>query len=168
MGFFDSIIDFFKSLFDQIMDVVRSIVEALGPLLPLLVIAAFLFAPALGAWLTEIGMTTAGSVFTAIGSTVGSLGTYALLATGVGVSYLLFPEETSDLIATVTEAVADVAGGIISAGASVVGSGLSALWDSLGSLKYFVLGGGLLWLLSDSSSDVVKIESNSTGGEPNV
>lgn len=157
MGIFSSIGKFFKKIFDFIKKILSKIAEALGPLLPLLIIAAFVFAPMIGPYLTELGLTTLGSAFTAVGSTIGAFGEYALLAVGTGVAFIVAPEESAKLVESIGSAI----GNITKAAASVVGSTVGSIFSSLGTTFWLILGVGAYFVLRDPAAQVtVKEVSN--------
>lgn len=151
MGIFSSIGKFFSKIFDFIKKILKKIAEALGPLLPLLIIAAFIFAPQLGAYLSELGLTTIGSAFTAVGTTIGAFGEYALLAVGTGVAFIVAPEESKKLVESIGSAVSSITKVV----GSAIGSTISSVASSLGWTFWLILGVGAYFLLKDPSSEVV-------------
>lgn len=159
MGLFSSIGKFFKKIFEFVKKILKKIADALGPLLPLLIIAMFVFAPALGVYLTEIGFGTLGGAFTAIGSTIGAFGEYALLAVGTGVAFIVAPEQSKKLAESIGTAVASVT----KVAASVVGSTVKSLFSSLGAGFWIIAGVGAYFLLRDPAPQVV-MKENYNGG----
>jgi hypothetical protein len=155
MGFLSSIFDFFKKIFEKVMSAIKKVIEALGPFLPLLIVAAFVFAPYLGPWLTEIGLTTIGSAVTTLGAvfTEAGLGVYGAAAVGLGVSALLFPENTSEAV----DKIGDVIGDVVSNIGEAIGGGASSLLGSffgdLGIVGVAAIGIAAWWLLSSDNSD---------------
>jgi hypothetical protein len=133
---FDWIKDLWDAIWDAIESVLSAIAEALGPLLPILIILVFVFAPYLGAWLTGMGFTGVGGALTALGTMLGGT-SWLALAVGVGVSYMVAPEETAALVSDVAEFTGEVIADVTSA----VATGLfSGLFD--GGVPWLLLAGG--------------------------
>jgi hypothetical protein len=154
MGIFSDIVDFIKDLVNMIVDAIKKVLDELGPFLPLLLIAAFIFAPELATFFGELGWTGTASVFSSIGTTFGAFGQYGLLAAGLGVSAVLLPEETTELV----EKIGEVAGGVAGVVGTVLGAGVGGAIGSFFEAiptPVLVIGGGLLawWLLSDNGND---------------
>lgn len=137
MGLFSGIGKFFKKIFTAIAGFFKKFLASLGAFLPLLIIAAFIFAPYLGPWLTEMGLGTLGGMFTALGGFTTTLGTYGTLALGLGVSYLVAPEGTQKLISSVVEVAGSLAKGVV----SVATTGVTSL---LTSTPVLLIGGCVL------------------------
>lgn len=139
MSFISSIVGFFK----KVLSFIKKI-------LPLIIIVAIVFAPALAAWFSTIGWTTMGSALAAIGTTLAPIGFWGSLAVAVGISAIVSPKATSEVIG----AVADAAGDIISGVGSAVGDGIGGLVGSLFSSPVVLIGCGVLawYLLSDRNT----------------
>lgn len=126
MGLFSGISKFFKKIFSFIKDIFTAIADALGPLLPILIIALFAFAGPIGGFLIEIGWPAIGGALATVGGYLGALSPWAGLAVGLGVSYLVAPEATGELIGVVGDMIGDIA----EAGGEVIGSALSGVLSS--------------------------------------
>ena len=142
MSFLSKIGSFLSKVWSQIKDAIAKVMEALGPFLPILIIAVFLFAPYLS------GLFAVGSFGAGVFGAIASLGTYGALALGVGVSYLILPEETTALI----ESVGEVAGVVVGAVAGAVVTGVSSLLGG-NRLMYSAAGHGLYWYVNKDPSD---------------
>lgn len=161
MSLFGSIGKFFSKIFKSIINAIKKLLSALGPFLPLLIIAAFVLAPYIAPWLSSMGFTTASGVFGTLAGITTTFGPWGALAVGLGTSFLLAPEQTSELITQVGEVAGDVLGSI----GSAVGEGTSSLLSSLFSgnfLLYAAIGFGIYLYVTrdeeDSSSS--RLEAN--------
>lgn len=145
MGWFKSLFDMIKNMINSILKSIRSFLKSLGPLLPLLIIAAFIFAPMIAGFLANSGWLTLATVFAEIGTYTLAMGPLLTMAVGLGVSAIVFPDQTAELIDRVGNAVGELA----SAAVGVVKTGLSALFDGAG---WIILGIGAFLLLRDEGT----------------
>lgn len=138
-----------KAVLKLIKSVIKKIADVLGPILPLLIIAAFVFAPALSAYfMAEYPLLA--SVFGAM--SVG--GFWTQLAIGIGASFLIVPTETAALLEKSVEAVGDVLTKAAEVAGDVIGTGVDSLFGSSGLLLVAAAVGIYLIATSDSGKEV--------------
>lgn len=148
---FDWLTDLLTKIVDTIKRVIEEIVDALGPFLPLLLIAAFVFAGPISAYLGTSSFW--GGVF----ETVSAWGFWTQLAVGVGVSAVVLPEETSELVSTVAETAGEIAAEVGEIVGSVAGSVVDGVVSSGGFSSLLLWGavgiGAYLLLTSDDGNN---------------
>lgn len=168
MSVFSKLFAAIKKIISKIIGFVAKLFKKLWPLL--LAIAAVWFAPGIAGWLGSVGapswltgafgfigtnvtpmLSSAWSWLSSAGSSVfgGASAAWSSLSMGtkaslvVGAATLLAPEEMADLASEVGTVIGDTVGSVVGA----VGSGFLA--SPIGML---MIGGLLLWLLSDRQS----------------
>jgi phage-related protein len=157
--------DFIKNLFNAIISALKqafkAVANALGPLLPFLIVLTFLLLPVLGPIVAGWGFTTLGAAMTTLSTTLAGMGTYAALAMGVGTAALLMPSETGELVARVVEVASD----IISGAASITGSAIGAILESLPSWLIWGAAATAVYLLvrEDSPSQITLLTDKVQG-----
>jgi hypothetical protein len=170
-GFFEDILDFLINLFKRLWKEIQKLFAQLGPILPLLIILAFVIAPALGAWLATSGIgwvSTMGSFINAGGLAIEAWGTYALLAVGVGTAAVVFPDETAELVETVGDVVTQVAGEVGEAVGAASGGLLTGLADS-GALWWILGGLAVYWFVTrDDGPEYVTVQNEGSKTKENV
>lgn len=149
MSIFGSIGKFFKKILDSIMSLVKKILDALGPLLPLLIIAAFVFAPYIADYLAAWGFPVGSEIFAAVYTTISAYGEYAMLAVGIGAAFLIAPEESTKLVGQVGSVIGTAVGAVGGAIGSAIGGTVKGVASSLGIWLYVALGFGAYMVLKD-------------------
>lgn len=154
----------FKSLFKSIKKVFKKITDALGPLFPILVIALFLFAPAIATWMTSMGWTVVAGWVTSLGSLLSGLSVWWKLAIGFGVAYLINPDTATELAVSAGDLVGDVIEGIGVGASEVIGGIGGGLIDAITggggftSLLLYGIGGYFLYsYLTDDDKEADNI-----------
>lgn len=116
----DKILGFIKKI-------IAKIVDALGPYLPIIIIALFILLPALAPFLASLFPVWMSGVFTAIAG----WGFWTSLAVGLGVSYLIVPDETGVVLGDTLEIVGEVAGEVVEVGTGIIDDVITQVGSSV-------------------------------------
>lgn len=133
-------------MFSWLAKLVKKIIKFLLKFWFIILVLVIVFAPVLGPVLTAMAATLPGWITWAVPfiAALGKLGWIACLIIGLGVSFLVFPEETIEVIKSIAEGVG-----------SLIGAVVSGVAKGLGISKYLMIGGaawlGYTLFFSDSS-----------------